>query len=234
MILEASGNLKQFCESLHPSFIGLEFCLIPRLRTFPVCHLIYCTKQRLHVKSYLNIYLFRHPLLTNRFMSPSIHGHLARCPPDQIIPCTHRIVALAVLWQVSLPLKNVVHILTALMIITTEDTIYYNNCLGKLSACCFFLTNNDGAVIYANIAHLNLISISKNKFTFVGPSQSASRIGLNKEQEVDSLTDMLVQGLDNPSRDLDQEDVYGICVKCGEKVLLGLWVVLIITVWFDR
>lgn len=111
------------------------------------------------------------------------------------------------------------HILTAVMITTTEDTIYYNNCLGKLSACCFFLTNNDGAVIYANTAHLNLISISKNKFTFVGPSQSASRIGLNKEQEVDSLTDMLVQGLDNPSRDLDQEDVYGICVKCGEKVL---------------
>lgn len=55
--------------------------------------------------------------------------------------------------------------------------------------------------------------------TMTGPSQSASRIGLNKEQEVDSLTDMLVQGLDNPSRDLDQEDVYGICVKCGEKII---------------
>lgn len=51
--------------------------------------------------------------------------------------------------------------------------------------------------------------------TISGPSQSASRIGVPKEQEVDALTDLLVQGMDN-----DQEgECYGICVKCGEKVL---------------
>lgn len=50
-----------------------------------------------------------------------------------------------------------------------------------------------------------------------GPSRSASRMG--KEQEVDSLTDLLVQGMSGGVvSDVDQEDVYGICVKCGEKV----------------
>lgn len=44
-----------------------------------------------------------------------------------------------------------------------------------------------------------------------------SRIGHNKEQEVDSLTDMLVQGM-RPPTSIDQEDVYGVCVKCGDKV----------------
>lgn len=45
-----------------------------------------------------------------------------------------------------------------------------------------------------------------------------SRIGHNKEQEVDSLTDMLVQGMGNAPSEIDQEDIYGVCVKCGEKV----------------
>lgn len=53
-----------------------------------------------------------------------------------------------------------------------------------------------------------------------GPSQSVSRIGHNKEQEVDSLTDLLVQGMGTSEQ--DQEDVYGVCVKCGEKVLFRL------------
>lgn len=49
-----------------------------------------------------------------------------------------------------------------------------------------------------------------------GPSRSASRMG--KEQEVDSLTDLLVQGMSGGVSDVDQEDIYGICIKCGEKV----------------
>ncbi|XP_018333703.1 thyroid receptor-interacting protein 6 [Agrilus planipennis] len=48
-----------------------------------------------------------------------------------------------------------------------------------------------------------------------GPSQSASRIGVPKEQEVDVLTDLLVQGM----QDNVEVDFYGICVKCGEKVV---------------
>ncbi|KAL1502772.1 hypothetical protein ABEB36_007870 [Hypothenemus hampei] len=58
--------------------------------------------------------------------------------------------------------------------------------------------------------------------TITGPSQSVSRIGHNKEQEVDSLTDMLVQGMGNnapSSVEIFQEDVYGVCVKCGEKIV---------------
>ncbi|KAH1011916.1 hypothetical protein HUJ04_001189 [Dendroctonus ponderosae] len=51
-----------------------------------------------------------------------------------------------------------------------------------------------------------------------GPSQSVSRIGHNKEQEVDSLTDMLVQGM-RPPTSIDHEDVYGVCVKCGDKIV---------------
>lgn len=54
--------------------------------------------------------------------------------------------------------------------------------------------------------------------TVTGPSRSASRMG--KEQEVDSLTDLLVQGMSGGVSDVDQEDVYGICIKCGEKVSL--------------
>lgn len=50
-----------------------------------------------------------------------------------------------------------------------------------------------------------------------GPSQSASRIGVHKEQEVDALTDLLVQGMESRGEQ-DSADVYGICVKCGEKV----------------
>lgn len=50
-----------------------------------------------------------------------------------------------------------------------------------------------------------------------GPSQSASRIGLPKEQEVDALTNLLVQNMENA--EVDTGDVFGICVKCGEKVL---------------
>lgn len=49
-----------------------------------------------------------------------------------------------------------------------------------------------------------------------GPSCSASRMG--KEQEVDSLTDLLVQGMSGAVSDVDQEEIYGICVKCDEKV----------------
>lgn len=52
----------------------------------------------------------------------------------------------------------------------------------------------------------------------LGPSQSVSRIGHNKEQEVDNLTDMLVQGM-GTGPDLDHEEyLFGICVKCGDKV----------------
>lgn len=47
-----------------------------------------------------------------------------------------------------------------------------------------------------------------------GPSQSASRMGVHKEQEVDALTDMLIQGMGGET----EGDVYGVCVKCGEKV----------------
>ncbi|KAF2879958.1 hypothetical protein ILUMI_26213 [Ignelater luminosus] len=48
-----------------------------------------------------------------------------------------------------------------------------------------------------------------------GPSQSASRVGVPKEQEVDALTDLLVQGME----DNVETDFYGMCVKCGEKVV---------------
>ncbi|KAK4878470.1 hypothetical protein RN001_010976 [Aquatica leii] len=48
-----------------------------------------------------------------------------------------------------------------------------------------------------------------------GPSQSASRVGVPKEQEVDTLTDLLVQGME----DNVEVDYYGMCVKCGEKVV---------------
>ncbi|XP_022902717.1 thyroid receptor-interacting protein 6 isoform X2 [Onthophagus taurus] len=49
-----------------------------------------------------------------------------------------------------------------------------------------------------------------------GPSQSASRIGNNKEHEVDTLTDLLVQGMVGES---EGGEFYGICVKCREKVI---------------
>lgn len=61
-----------------------------------------------------------------------------------------------------------------------------------------------------------------------GPSQSVSRIGHNKEQEVDSLTDLLVQGMGGVGADTDQEDVYGVCVKCGEKVSHKVYVPFIL------
>lgn len=63
--------------------------------------------------------------------------------------------------------------------------------------------------------------VSGNSSTMTGPSQSVSRIGHNKEQEVDSLSDILVQGMSGRAEDQedDQEDVYGICVKCGEKIV---------------
>lgn len=51
--------------------------------------------------------------------------------------------------------------------------------------------------------------------TTSGPSQSASRIGVPKEQEVDALTDMLIQGMGGEGEGY----VYGICVKCGLKVV---------------
>ncbi|KAF7264356.1 hypothetical protein GWI33_023393 [Rhynchophorus ferrugineus] len=51
----------------------------------------------------------------------------------------------------------------------------------------------------------------------LGSSPSVSRIGQNKEKEVDNLTDMLIQGM-GPEPDLDQEVIYGICAKCGDKV----------------
>lgn len=56
-----------------------------------------------------------------------------------------------------------------------------------------------------------------------GPSQSASRVGVPKEQEVDALTDLLVQGME----DNVETDFYGMCVKCGEKVILYS------QVWFE-
>lgn len=58
--------------------------------------------------------------------------------------------------------------------------------------------------------------VSGASSTMTGPSQSVSRIGQNKEQEVDNLTDLLVQGM---GADGDNEDVYGICVKCNEKIV---------------
>ncbi|XP_074039695.1 zyxin isoform X2 [Leptinotarsa decemlineata] len=61
--------------------------------------------------------------------------------------------------------------------------------------------------------------VSGNSSTMTGPSQSVSRIGQNKEQEVDSLTDLLVQGMSRREDDSDQDDVYGTCVKCGEKII---------------
>lgn len=57
-----------------------------------------------------------------------------------------------------------------------------------------------------------------------GPSRSASRMG--KEQEVDSLTDLLVQGMSGGVSDVDQEDIYGICIKCAEKVSISYFYVL--------
>ncbi|XP_049824767.1 thyroid receptor-interacting protein 6 isoform X2 [Aethina tumida] len=59
--------------------------------------------------------------------------------------------------------------------------------------------------------------VSGTSSSMTGPSQSVSRIGHNKEQEVDSLTDLLVQGMGTSEQ--DQEDVYGVCVKCGEKIV---------------
>lgn len=47
-----------------------------------------------------------------------------------------------------------------------------------------------------------------------GPSQSASRVGVQKEQEVDALTDMLIQGMGGEG----EGDIFGVCIKCGEKV----------------
>lgn len=41
--------------------------------------------------------------------------------------------------------------------------------------------------------------VSGNSSTMTGPSQSVSRMGVNKEQEVDSLTDLLVQGMGGDS-----------------------------------
>ncbi|XP_076257178.1 Wilms tumor protein 1-interacting protein-like isoform X2 [Rhynchophorus ferrugineus] len=61
-------------------------------------------------------------------------------------------------------------------------------------------------------------SYSGASSAMTGPSQSVSRIGHNKEQEVDNLTDMLVQGMGS-GPDLDHEDIYGICVKCGDKIV---------------
>ncbi|XP_072378988.1 uncharacterized protein Zyx isoform X1 [Diabrotica undecimpunctata] len=62
--------------------------------------------------------------------------------------------------------------------------------------------------------------VSGASSTATGPSQSVSRIGHPKEQEVDSLTDLLVQGMRGGEvSDVDQEDVYGICVKCGDKII---------------
>ncbi|XP_076257190.1 lipoma-preferred partner homolog isoform X2 [Rhynchophorus ferrugineus] len=54
----------------------------------------------------------------------------------------------------------------------------------------------------------------------LGSSPSVSRIGQNKEKEVDNLTDMLIQGM-GPEPDLDQEVIYGICAKCGDKIVGG-------------
>ncbi|XP_044764264.1 thyroid receptor-interacting protein 6 isoform X1 [Coccinella septempunctata] len=59
--------------------------------------------------------------------------------------------------------------------------------------------------------------VSGNNSVMTGPSQSASRMGLNKDQEVDSLTDLLVQGLDNDDSDI--LDTYGHCTKCKEKIV---------------
>ncbi|XP_050315639.1 thyroid receptor-interacting protein 6 [Anthonomus grandis grandis] len=59
---------------------------------------------------------------------------------------------------------------------------------------------------------------SGSSSTLTGPSQSVSRIGHNKEQEIDSLTDMLVQGMGNAPSEIE-EDVYGVCVKCAEKIV---------------
>lgn len=57
---------------------------------------------------------------------------------------------------------------------------------------------------------------------YVSGSQTGAResghrhtLGSSKEEEVDHLTDLLVQGMDSA----DESDVYGICVKCGEKVV---------------
>ncbi|XP_017777615.1 PREDICTED: thyroid receptor-interacting protein 6 isoform X2 [Nicrophorus vespilloides] len=52
--------------------------------------------------------------------------------------------------------------------------------------------------------------------TMSGPSQSASRVGQVKEQEVDALTDLLVQGMDN---DTEAGDVFGVCAKCNQRVV---------------
>lgn len=48
-----------------------------------------------------------------------------------------------------------------------------------------------------------------------GPSQSASRAGGN-EQVVDTLTDLLVQGMDN---EVENGDCFGVCAKCKESVV---------------
>ncbi|CAG9815092.1 unnamed protein product [Phaedon cochleariae] len=58
--------------------------------------------------------------------------------------------------------------------------------------------------------------------TMAAGSQSVGRLGDDKEREVDSLTDMLVRGMDGGAGGAgegDQEDVYGVCVKCGEKII---------------
>lgn len=51
--------------------------------------------------------------------------------------------------------------------------------------------------------------------TMSGPSQSASRAGGN-EQVVDTLTDLLVQGMDN---EVENGDCFGVCAKCKESVV---------------
>ncbi|KAJ8967046.1 hypothetical protein NQ314_003163 [Rhamnusium bicolor] len=61
--------------------------------------------------------------------------------------------------------------------------------------------------------------VSGTSSAMTGPSQSVSQMGQNKEQEVDSLTDLLVQGMGGVGGDTDQEDIYGVCIKCGEKII---------------
>ena len=58
-------------------------------------------------------------------------------------------------------------------------------------------------------------SQSASRMDVNAPGQSPSRMEVNKLQEVDSLTDLLVQGMDNEQ----DQDVYGVCVKCGDKII---------------
>lgn len=57
---------------------------------------------------------------------------------------------------------------------------------------------------------------SRSNYSLYAPYVSGHQgsIRSTKEEEVDVLTDLLVQGMDNA-----EEDVFGICVKCGEKVI---------------